>query len=61
MFFTFLIILPLKLHLVVFLATLEMGDLIPPKPWFETYPFIGYVIIALTIVVTTIILKKLKE
>ena len=61
MIFTFLIILLLKFHLTVLFATLEMGDLIPPQPWFETYAFIGYVLIAITIIAVAIILKKLKD
>ncbi|MHB8602702.1 MAG: hypothetical protein ACYC9R_08705 [Nitrosotalea sp.] len=61
MIFTFFTIFTLKIQQVVFFASLEMGDLIPPKPWLETNAPVGYALIALTIIVVAIILKKLKE
>lgn len=61
MIFTFFDILLLKSQFTVFFATLEMGDLMPPKPWLETNAPIGYALIVLTIIVVAVILKKLKE
>ncbi len=61
MIFTFFTILQLELQPAVFFATLEMGDLMPQKPWLETNAPIGYALITLTIIVVAVILKKLKE